>query len=256
MVAVKIIVLIKQVPDTETRIKIKGPSIDDTGVKWITSPFDEHALEEALRQREKAGAEILAVSLGPERCKEALRNAYALGVDKAIHIKDENYNVLDVSYTAEVIAKYLEGIEAGVILCGHIAIDSQSSMVPAMIAERLGIANVNNAVELKIEGDKVKIRREIEGGRAIVETSLPVLVTAAKDLNDIRYPSLKGIMAAKKKQIESIDIASLGVEKGKLELLSIDPPPARPPGRVIDASSPEAKAKELVKALREEVKVI
>ena len=251
----KIFVLVKQVPDTETRLKINGSSIDETGIKWITSPFDEHALEEALRQREKAGAEIASVSLGPERCKEALRNTYALGVDKAVHIKDESYNVLDISYTAAVLAKYLEGAEAGIILCGHIAIDSQSSMVPAMIAEHLGIANVNNAVELKIEGDKVNIRREIEGGRATVETNLPVVVTAAKDLNDIRYPSLKGIMAAKKKEIETVDVASLGIQREGIEVLSIDPPPPRPPGRILEGES-AAKAKELVKALREEVKVI
>ena len=252
----KIVVLVKQVPDTETRLKSNGKSIDENGIKWITSPFDEHALEEALRQREKAGAEITALSLGPGRCTEALRNAYALGVDKAVHIKDDDYNVLDLSYTAAVLAKYLEGAEAQIIICGHIAIDSQSSMVPAMIAEHLGISNVNNAIELNIEGEKAKIRREIEGGQATMEAPLPVVLTAAKDLNEIRYPSLKGIMAAKKKQIESIDVGSLGVETERIEVLAIDPPPPRPPGRIIEGDSPEAKAKEVVQAMREEVKVI
>ena len=143
----KIVVLVKQVPDTETRIKIKGASIEENGIKWIVSPFDEHAVEEALHQKEKTGGEITALCLGPQRCVEALRNAYALGVDKAVHLLEEDHNVIDISYSAAVLAKYLESLKPDLILCGHIAIDSQSSMVPSMIAEHLEIANINNAVK-------------------------------------------------------------------------------------------------------------
>lgn len=251
-----IFVLVKQVPDTETRIKTKDAGIDEAGVKWIVSPFDEHALEEALRQKEKTGATVTALSLGPERGADALRTAYALGVDNAIHIKDDSYNVLDIGYAAATLAAFLKTASPDVILCGHIAIDSQSSMVPAMIAQHLGCANVNNAVELTLADGKVKARREIEGGLATVETATPAVVTAAKNLNDPRYPSLKGIMASKKKKIEVKEVSELGVEAPRVQVASTEPPPPRPPGRVIEGDSPEAKAKELVRCLREEVKVI
>lgn len=252
----KIVVLIKQVPDTETRIKISGNKIDESSIKWIVSPFDEHALEEALRLREKSSAEVIALSLGPARTVDALQNAYALGVDKAVHLKDDSYNVLDVNYTSAVLAKYLESASVDLILCGHIAIDSQSSMVAALLAERLGIANINNAVEVNLDGDKLKVRREIEGGLATMETSLPALLTATKNLNDPRYPSLKGIMASKKKQVETVEVSSLGVDVPKIEIVSLELPPPHPPGRVIEGDSIESKSSELVKSLREEAKVL
>ncbi|MCB1172588.1 MAG: electron transfer flavoprotein subunit beta/FixA family protein [Leptospiraceae bacterium] len=251
-----IFVLVKQVPDTETRIKTSGAAIDESGVKWIVSPFDEHALEEALRQKEKTGATVTAVSLGPDRAVEALRTAYALGVDKAVLLKDDTYNVLDVSYAAAALAAYLKDAGADLILSGHVAIDSQSSMVPAMIAQHLGFPNINNAIELGIDGSKVTVKREIEGGTATMESNGPAVVTASKGLNEPRYPSLKGIMAAKKKQIETVDAASLGVTAPKLDVASLEPPPPRPPGRIIEGDSVNTKAAELVKALREEVKVI
>lgn len=251
-----IFVLVKQVPDTETRIKLSGTGIDESGIKWIVSPFDEHALEEALRQKEKTGATVTAVSLGPDRCIDALRTAYALGVDKAVHIKDDTYNVMDVGFAAAALGAYLKEAGADLILTGHVAIDSQSSMVPAMLAQHLGCANINNAVELSVEGDNIKVRREVEGGLATMESATPVVVTAAKSLNDPRYPSLKGIMASKKKQIEAKDVSELGVDAPKVEVVGMEPPPPRPPGRILEGADPAAKAAELVKALREEVKVI
>lgn len=251
-----IFVLVKQVPDTETRIKTADKGIDESGIKWIVSPFDEHALEEALRQKEKTGATVTAVTLGPERAQEALRTAYALGVDNAVLIQDDSYNPYDVGYTAAVLAKYLQEAGADVILSGHVAIDSQSAAVPAMIAQHLGCANINNAVEMSIDGGNVKVKREIEGGTAEQSSAGPVVITAAKNLNDPRYPSLKGIMAAKKKKIETKNVSELSVEAPKLEVLKVELPPPRPPGRIVEGDSPEAKAAEVVKALREEVKVI
>lgn len=252
----KIAVLVKQVPDTETSIKVSGTSISEAGVKWIVSPFDEQALEESLRLRDKSPSEITAISLGPDRVVEALRTAYALGVDKAVHLKDDSYNVLDANYTARVLAAYLKQLAPDIILAGHVAIDSQSSMVPSMIAQLLGCASINSAVALDVNGNQVKVKREIEGGTAEMSCSTPVVVTAAKGLNDPRYPSLKGIMASKKKQVETVTADSLGVSAAKIEVVSLEPPAARPPGRVIEGDSPESKAKELVRLLREEAKVI
>jgi len=252
----KILVLIKQVPDTETNIKVSGAGIVEAGIKWIVSPFDEHALEEALRLKEKTGGTVTAVSLGPDRVVEALRTAYALGADAAIHIKDDSYNVLDIGYTAAVLSKYVQSDKPDLILTGHIAIDSQSSMVPSMIAQALGCANINNAVEVKVDGNKVTVKREVEGGSAIMESPTPVVITAAKNLNEPRYPSLKGIMAAKKKQVDVKPVDSLGSGFPKVEIVSLELPPPRPPGRILEGESPETKAKDLVKALREEAKVI
>ncbi|MCS7206162.1 MAG: electron transfer flavoprotein subunit beta/FixA family protein [Leptospiraceae bacterium] len=254
----KIAVLIKQVPDTETQIsaKISGNKINESGIKWIVSPFDEHALEEALRIREKHKAEVVAISLGPDRVQEAIRTAYAFGVDKGLHIRDTSYNTLDIFYTANVLAAVLKKENPDVILTGHIAIDSQSSMVPAMIAQILGIPNINNAIKVEIQNSKVKVTREIEGGIADVETELPVVITATKKLNEPKYPTLKGILAAKKKNIEVIEVDTLGLNIPRIQIISIEPPPPRPPGRIIDGETPEAKAKELVRLLREEAKVI
>ncbi|MBI3394217.1 MAG: electron transfer flavoprotein subunit beta/FixA family protein [Spirochaetia bacterium] len=252
----KVYVLIKQVPDTETAIKVSGAGIVEAGIKWIVSPFDENALEEALRIKEKTGGTVTAVSVGPDRVVDALRTAYALGVDQAVHIKDDSYNVLDTAYTAAVLAKYLGGEAPDLILTGHTAIDSQASMVPAMIAEYLGAVHVSNTVELKAEAGKISAKREIEGGTARMEVAGMAVVTAAKSLNEPRYPSLKGIMASKKKQVDVKPVDSLGVSAPKVTVVSLEPPPPRPPGRIIAGDSPEAKAKELVKALREETKVI
>lgn len=252
----KIAVLVKQVPDTETNLKVSSTAISEAGVKWIVSPFDEHALEESLRLRDKTSAEITAISLGPDRVQEALRTAYALGVDKAVQIKDDSYNVLDSNYTAQVLAAYIKQIGADIVLAGHIAIDSQSSMVPSMIAQILGCANINNAISIEVNGNSVKAKREIEGGTGEMSANTPVVITASKGLNEPRYPSLKGIMASKKKQLETVDVSSLGVTAPKIEIASMEPPAPRPPGRVIEAETPEDKAKELVRLLREEAKVI
>lgn len=254
----KIAVLVKQVPDTETQIsgKISGNQINEAGIKWIVSPFDEHALEEAIRIKEKHKAEVIAISLGPDRVQEVLRTAYALGVDRVAHLKDDSYNVLDVHYAAQVLAAFLKQESPDIIFTGNIAIDSQSSMVPTMIAQILNIPSIINAIKVEINGNKVKITREIEGGTADVETEMPVLITATKKLNEPKYPPLKGILAAKKKTINVVNVSSLGVNPPKIEIVSLEPPPPRPPGRIIDGATPEDKAKELVRLLREEAKVI
>jgi len=254
----KIYVLVKQVPDTETRIKIDGAAISEAGVKWIVSPFDEHALEETLRLREKTQGNITAVSYGPERAKDALRTALALGVDRAVLIKDESYNPLDVGYAATALAAFLKSEGADLVLAGHTAIDSQSSLVPSMIAESLGCPCVNNVTEVTPEGSSIVCKKEIDGGAGVMKCEAPAVLTAAKSLNEPRYPSLKGIMAAKKKTIEEKSAEeTLGSSAPpRLEIVSLEMPPDRPQGKILEGDSPEAKAQELVKLLREEARVI
>ncbi|MCC6274911.1 MAG: electron transfer flavoprotein subunit beta/FixA family protein [Leptospiraceae bacterium] len=252
----KVIVLVKQVPDTETSIKLGDKSINEAGIKWIISPYDEFAIEEGIKIREKSGGEVIAVSVGPDRTQEVLRTAFAMGVDKAVHIKVDAYNTFDSTYTSELIANFAKSENADVIIGGRQSIDSDSSQVTVQVAERLGIPHIILALKLEFDGGKVKATREVEGGTATVETATPVVITAQKGLNEPRYPSLKGIMSAKKKPIDVKQASDLGVGASKIEVVSLEPPPPRIPGRKLEAPDASGFAKQLVKALREEAKVI
>jgi electron transfer flavoprotein beta subunit len=252
----KIVVLVKQVPDTETNIKVGDKTINEAGIKWIISPYDEFAIEEGIRIREKSGGEVIAVSVGPDRVIEALRTAFAMGVDKAVHIKVDDFNTFDSGYTSEVLASFAKAEGADLVIGGRQSIDTDSSQVAIQIAERMGAAHVAMALKLEINGTAVKATKEIDGGTAEVETTLPLVVTAQKGLNEPRYPSLKGIMTAKKKPIDTKTPADLGVSAGAVEVVSLEPPPPRISGRKLEASDAADFASQLVKALREEAKVI
>ncbi|HMV77060.1 MAG TPA: electron transfer flavoprotein subunit beta/FixA family protein, partial [Leptospiraceae bacterium] len=197
----KVVVLVKQVPDTETSIKLGDKSINEAGVKWIISPYDEFAIEEGIKLREKHGGEVIAVTVGPDRTAEVLRTAYAMGVDNAVQIKVDAYNPFDTAYTSELIANFVKAENPDLVICGRQSIDSDSSQVGVQVAERLSWGHVSLALKLEVNGTSAKITREVEGGTANVEASLPLVLTAQKGLNEPRYPSLKGIMSAKKKPI-------------------------------------------------------
>jgi len=253
----KIVVLVKQVPDTETAIKLGDKSISEAGVKWIISPYDEFAIEEGIRIREKLGAgEVVAVSVGPDRVQEALRTAYAMGVDRAIQLKVDDYVTFDTSFTSDLIAAFVKSENPDLVIGGRQSIDTDSSQVVVQIAERCGMGHVSMCTKLEIEGKNVKATKEVEGGVAQVETSLPLVVTAQKGLNEPRYPSLKGIMSAKKKPITTKAASELGVSAGQIEVVSLEPPPPRIAGRILEAGDAAGYASQLVKALREEAKVI
>lgn len=252
----KVIVLVKQVPDTETKIKLADKSINEAGVKWIISPYDEFAIEEGIKIREKQGGEVIAVSVGPDRVKEALKTAYAMGVDKAVQINVPEYNTFDSMYTSELIANFAKEENADVIIGGRQSIDTDSSQVVVQVAERLDASHVSLALKLEFDGSNVKANREVEGGTQDIECSLPVVVTAQKGLNEPRYPSLKGIMAAKKKPITSKTPADLGNPSASIEMVSLELPPPRPEGRKLEADDAKGFAEQLVKALRDDAKVI
>ncbi|MCB1158481.1 MAG: electron transfer flavoprotein subunit beta/FixA family protein [Leptospiraceae bacterium] len=252
----KVIVLVKQVPDTEANLKLGDKQINEAGIKWIISPYDEFAIEEGIKIREKNGGEVIAVSVGPDRVKDALRTAYAMGVDKAVQINVPEYNTFDSMFTSDLIANFAKAENADLIISGRQAIDTNSSQVPVQVAEKLGIPHVSLAIKLEIDGDKFKATQEIEGGTQTVECPKPAVLTAQKGLNEPRYPSLKGIMASKKKPIDVKTPADLGVSAGSIEVVSLEPPPPRIPGRKLEAGDAAGFAAQLVKALREEAKVI
>lgn len=254
-----IIACVKQVPDTETQIKVKpdGSGIDETGIKWVMNPYDEFGVEEALRLKEKSGGEVVIVSLGPARALETIRTALAMGADRGIHILDAAFDGADAYTTASAIAAAVKGIPYDLIFCGQRAIDDDSGQVGAVLAELLDIPQVTVVTKVDVDGSAVRVIRPIEGAQLLIESSLPCVVTAQKGLNEPRYASLPGIMKAKKKPVDVKDAASLGITVDmKARVVKTSPPPARPPGKIICGDEPAAKAKELARLLREEAKVI
>src|SRR5262245_59793826 len=246
-------VCIKQVADTETRVKVgpDGKTLDPAGVTWILNPYDEFALEQALRIREKLGAgEVVVVSLGGASVQTTLRNALATGADRAIHLKVDATQ-LDPLVVANALAGALQALAPRIVWFGTQAVDDDQAQVGPMVAERLGLPCVTVVAHMELAGDEVTVEREIEGGRELVKVALPALLTAEKGLNEPRYASLKGIMAAKKKPIEEKP-ATLGAPG--LEILSMSLPATRAAGRVVGQGT--AAVQELVRLLREEAKVI
>jgi electron transfer flavoprotein beta subunit len=247
----KIAVCISHVPDTTTKIVIgpDGKKIDEKGVSLIINPYDEYAVEEGLRLREKFGGEVTVISLGSDAVKDTIRKAFAMGVDKGIFIKDLNEQ--DSNSTAQSLAGILKDLSPDIILLGKQSIDFDNSQVGTLIAEILGFSSVTIVTKLEINGNTATCDREIEGGKEIVEASLPLVITAQKGLNEPRYPNLKGIMAAKSKPIQEIP----NTAKEKLtNIIKMSKPASKSSGRILGTDA--GAAKELVKVLHEEVKII
>ena len=259
----KIAVCIKSVPDTEAKIKLAGDNknIDSADVRFITNPYDEFAIEEALKLKEKFGGETVAISIGGNETTEVLRDALARGIDSAIHVKDAELENLDPLSTAKILAAVIKDGGYDVIFCGQQGVGGDNSAVPSMLAELLDIPQASMTVKLEITDNKFKAEREIEGAHEYVEGSLPALFSAQKGLNEPRYPSIKGVMAARRKEIAVKDANALGItgnfalDKRKMRLKAMTMPPERPQGRLIDGDV-DTQAKTLVKLLREEAQVI
>ena len=258
----KILVMVKQVPDTATLVKIAADakSIETAGITWIVSPYDEYAVEEALRIKEKrAQGEVVAVSLGPDRVKEALRSCLAMGVDRAIHLLDPAWDGGDTLTTARALAAVIKQEAPALAFFGRQAIDDDMASVGAQVAELLGWPCASWIMEETVDeaGKTVRVGRQVEGGLEVFDLPLPALVSAQKGLNEPRYPTLKGIMGAKKKEIKDVKAADLGIaaEPPALSVLKLEALPPRPPGRIIPGEPAEA-VKALVRALREDAKAI
>jgi electron transfer flavoprotein beta subunit len=258
----KIVVCIKQVPDTATQMKIAagGKAIETAGITWIVSPYDEFAVEEALRIKEKRGqGEVIAISLGPDRVKESLRSSLAMGADRAIHLNDPAWAEADTLTTARALAAAIKQEDPALVLCGRQAIDDDMGAVAAQLAEILGWPCASWIMEEAVDGDAKTIRvgRQVEGGLEVFDLPLPAVVSAQKGLNEPRYPTLKGIMGAKRKEIKDLKAGDVGLagEAPQLSLLGLEALPPRPPGRIIPGDVPVA-VKELVRSLREDAKAI
>jgi electron transfer flavoprotein beta subunit len=259
----KILVLVKQVPDTATQVKIGADprAIDVTGITWIVSPYDEFALEEALRIKEKrgAGVEVVAVTLGPERAKEALRSCLAMGADRAIHVNDPALEGADSLAAARALAAVVKLEAPRLVLAGRQAIDDDMGAVGAEVAELLGWPCLSWIMEEAVadDGTTVRVGRQVEGGLEVFELPLPCVLTAQKGLNEPRYPTLKGIMGAKKKEIRDLKAADLAIDglSPALQVVALEALPPRPPGRIL-TGAPQDMARELVRALREDAKAL
>ncbi len=250
----RIAVCIKRVPDSETRVKIAadGKSIDEAGVKFVMNPYDEFAVEEALRRKEKAGTgEVAVFCLGPAAAQETIRTALATGADRGVLLQVDK-TPTDPFEAAKLIAAELKrGGAWDLILFGRMAIDDYNTQVGTLVAELLGLPCVTAVSHLDIDGTKGVAEREIEGGIEVVDFSLPAVLTTDKGLNEPRYPALKGIMAAKKKPLE-VKPAQPGA--GTLEVVALTPPPERKEGKIVGEGA--GAVGELVRLLREEAKVL
>jgi electron transfer flavoprotein beta subunit len=261
------IVCVKQVPDTEIRIQIEDGQVVEEKLQYVVNPYDEYAIEEALRLRERFGeGRITVLTLGPERAREAIMQALAVGTDEAIHLVDKAFQGGDAYATAKALAEAIVrlNLEYDIILCGKQGVDHDNAQVGIALAEMLNLPHVSLVTKLEVADDKSKAtaQREVEGGKEVVETPLPAVITAQKGLNEPRYPTFKGIRAARKKPIHKKTAAELGIVPGtvgasgaKLEIVSLSSPPKRSAGQII-AGNPVEACQKLVHLLQEEAKVV
>lgn len=256
----KIFVCVKQVPDTETKVKIAadGASIDGSTIKWVMNPYDEFAVEEAVKLKEaNAGSQVFVLTAGPKkRAGEVLRTALAMGADEGV-LMDVPENIDPLS-TAKALAAAIKAEGgANLIFTGKLAIDDNASSVGQMVAEFLGVPHTSVVSKFGYNPESVTVERDIEGGaKEVVQMSLPALVAANKGLNMPRYASLPGIMKAKKKVLKEYDLAALGVSiNSKIKTLSLELPAEKPPAKLLSGDS-TTQVNELVKLLRDEAKVL
>ncbi|MGD6816789.1 electron transfer flavoprotein subunit beta/FixA family protein [Metabacillus sp. 84] len=255
-----IFVMMKRTFDTEEKISISNGRIQEDGAEFIINPYDEYAIEEAIQIRDAQGGEVTVVTIGGEEAEKELRTALAMGCDKAVLINTEDdLEDGDQFTSAKILSEYLKDKNADLILGGNVAIDGGSGQVGPRLAELLDISYVTTITKLEIEGSKATVTRDVEGDSEIIETALPLLVTAQQGLNEPRYPSLPGIMKAKKKPLDELELDDLDIEEDDVEpktkTIEIFMPAKKEAGKVLQGELDE-QVKELVSLLRNEAKVI
>lgn len=261
----KIIVCVKQVLDTAAKIRVKDGAVESEGIPRILNPYDEYAVEEAIRIRERqADTEVALISVGPESFRDVLRTGLAMGADRATLLMDDAFDGLDNFGIAQVLAKAIQSMPYDLILCGRQAVDDDMAQVGPALAVALKIPYISVVTRLTLaeDGKQAEVTRQIEGGSEILEAPLPLALTCQKGLNEPRLPSLKGIIGAKKKPMETLnaqaigfDPAAMGAENVRVKTSALSLPPERGKGIMLEGSAQESAAR-LVKILREEIKVI
>jgi electron transfer flavoprotein beta subunit len=219
---VNIVVLVKQVPDTwaERKLSDADKTLDRASVDVVMNEIDEYAVEEALRIKESSGGEVTILTMGPERAVETIRKALSMGADKAVHLTDPALAGSDAVQTSYALAQVLSTLEYDLVIAGSEATDSRMSIMTALLAERTGQPQLSGARKVTVEGGTVRIERQTEGGYDVVEAATPALVSVVEKINEPRYPSFKGIMAAKKKPLTTLSIADAGIDAGQVGLAS------------------------------------
>ena len=238
----KIAVCVKQVPDTwaEKKLKDSDSTLDRESADGVINELDEYAIEEGLQLIEKHGGELVIVTMGPERAAESVRKALSMGADSAIHLVDDTLHGSDALATSYALAKVLEDRDFDLIIFGSESTDARMSVLPAMVAERLGRAQVTFAQKVDVDGSTVTVQRITEYGYDTVTAALPAVVSVVEKINEPRYPSFKGIMAAKKKPVETLsagdaglDVAALGLSAAWSQVADFAARPARAAGTVV-----------------------
>lgn len=256
----KIAVLVKQVPDTETKIQLTGDKtgIDASAIKWIVNPYDEIAIEAAIQLKEKTGGEVIVFSLGPQRTVDAMRTALAMGADRGVRV-DTGDGHWDSYTTAVALAEAVKAEGAEIAFAGKQAIDDDACQMVQLVAERLGWASLGIIESFTLEegGKTATVTRPVSGGvKEIIQVTLPAVFGCDKGLNTPRYPSLPGIMKAKSKPVvEKKGVELLGGETIKIKSVGYSLPPDRQPGRKVSGSAAEL-ADALVNYLKSDVKII
>ena len=256
------VVCISHVPDTESRIKVAadGRKVDEAGLKFIVSPYDEFALEEAISLKEKSPGDVTVITYGPERAQQALREALARGATKALHVKGDTSDA-DSLGIAKVLAAAIKSVPHDLVFLGKQGVGTDNALVGPMVAELLGYPQVNVVTHLEVGDGKLTAHREIEGAEEVLETPTPAVITAQKGLNEPRYASLKGIMAAKKVAIDTKSVADLGLDEAdvlnqRVKVVRLELPAEKSGGRKIDGGDAATAAKEIVKFIKEEAKAL
>ena len=247
-----IVVLVKQVPDTYSERKLTDGdhTLDRDSADAVLDEINERAVEEALQLKEAQGGEVTVLSVGPERAAEAIRKALSMGADKAVHVSDPALHGADVVQTAKVLAAAIGRVEGvDLVIAGNEASDGGGGAVPAILAELLGYPQLTHARKVTVDGTTITVDRETDDGITHLEATLPAVVSVGEKINEPRYPSFKGIMAAKKKPVDTLTVADLGIDAGEVglsnawsEVLEASPKPPRTAGqRVTDEGDGGAK---------------
>jgi len=255
-----IVVCIKQTFNTEAKIVLNGSGmIEDKGVNLIINPYDEYAIEEGIKLKEKFGGSVTVISMGGATVQAAMRTSMAMGIDKGILVSDPALDNTDETGRAVALAKAIATIPYDIILSGRIAIDDCASQLAIRVAEVLNIPSVSSVIKLEIEGTQATMTKEIDGGTKVVEVTLPAVITTTKGLNEPRYPTVAGIMKSKRKELKTISLADLGLSAEdlapKMNIVKCSIPDARKAGQKIAGEAAQA-AQELARLLREEAKIL